>query len=106
MSYIINNSRGNVLVVIADGTINTSATSLGLVGRLTTDYGQTENENIVFLLENFAKVLRKRENYLSKQLTARQNTSGSRFRSQHTLRTPLFEYFKRSSFKSILVLYY
>ena len=55
MSYIINNSRGNVVAVVADGTINTTATSLGLVGRSTTDYGTTENENYVFLLENFAR---------------------------------------------------
>lgn len=55
MSYIINNSRGEVLAVVADGTVNTSATSLTLVGRSVTDYGTAENENYVFLLENFAK---------------------------------------------------
>jgi hypothetical protein len=54
MSYIINNSRGQVLAVVADGTVNTSATSLSLVGRALTDYGTFENENYVFLLENFA----------------------------------------------------
>ena len=55
MSYIINNSRGNVVAVVADGTINTTSTSLGLVGRSTTEYGTQENENYVFLLENFAR---------------------------------------------------
>ena len=54
MSYIINNSRGNVIAVIADGTVNTTATDLSLVGRGLTDYGTYENENYVFLLENFA----------------------------------------------------
>lgn len=54
MAYIINNSRGEVVAVVADGTINTTSTSLGLVGRGTTDYGAQENENYVFLLENFA----------------------------------------------------
>lgn len=55
MSYIINNSRGQVVAVIPDGTINTSATSLALVGRAVNGYGESENENYVFLLENFAK---------------------------------------------------
>jgi hypothetical protein len=54
MSYIINNSRGQVLAVVADGTVNTTATDLSLVGRALTDYGTYENENYVFLLENFA----------------------------------------------------
>ena len=54
MSYIINNSRGQVIAVVADGTINTTATSLSLVGRGINGYGESENENYVFLLENFA----------------------------------------------------
>ena len=54
MSYIINNSRGQVIAVVADGTVNTSATDLTLVGRGLTDYGTYENENYIYLLENFA----------------------------------------------------
>jgi hypothetical protein len=56
MSYIINNSRGQVIAVVADGTVNTTATDLSLVGRALTDYGTFENENYVFLLENFANL--------------------------------------------------
>jgi hypothetical protein len=54
MSYIINNTRGDIVAVVADGTVNTTATDLFLVGRALTDYGTYENENYVFLLENFA----------------------------------------------------
>lgn len=54
MSYIINNSRGQLVAIVADGTVNTSATDLALVGRALTDYGAFENENYVYLLENFA----------------------------------------------------
>ena len=54
MSYVINNSRGQVIAVVADGTINQSATSLALVGRSVNNYGEYENENYVFLLENSA----------------------------------------------------
>jgi hypothetical protein len=56
MSYIINNTRGNVIAVVADGTVNTSATDLALVGRGLTEYGEYENENYVYLLENFANI--------------------------------------------------
>ena len=53
MAYTINKFNGTELVVLEDGTINTS-TSLGLVGRNYVGYGETQNENFVFLLENFA----------------------------------------------------
>jgi hypothetical protein len=53
MAYIINKYNGEQLIVLEDGTIDTS-TSLGLVGRNYVGYGETQNENFVFLLENFA----------------------------------------------------
>jgi hypothetical protein len=53
MAYTINRFNGTELVVLEDGTIDTS-TSLGLVGRNYVGYGETQNENFVFLLENFA----------------------------------------------------
>jgi len=53
MAYVINKFNGVQLVVLDDGTIDTS-TSLGLVGRNYVGYGETQNENFVFLLENFA----------------------------------------------------
>ena len=54
MSYVINNSRGQLVAVVPIGVVNTSATSLSLVGQGVTDYGTAENENYVYLLENFA----------------------------------------------------
>jgi len=54
MSYIINNSRGNIVAVVDDGTVNTTATGLALIGRSVTNYGEYQNENYVYLLENFA----------------------------------------------------
>ena len=54
MSYIINNTRGQIVAVVGDGTINTTATDLALVGRAVTNYGEFQNENYVYLLENFA----------------------------------------------------
>ena len=54
MSYIINNFRGQVVAVIPDGTVDTTSTNLQLVGRSVTDYGVAENENYVWIMENFA----------------------------------------------------
>ena len=54
MSYTINRYNGSFLVTVPDGTVNTGATSLSLVGRAVTEYGRPENENYVYLLENFA----------------------------------------------------
>ena len=54
MAYIINDTRGQIVAVIEDGTIDTTSTDLQLVGRGVTDYGTAENENLVWLLENFA----------------------------------------------------
>jgi hypothetical protein len=53
MAYTINKFSGEQLIVLEDGTIDTS-TSIGLVGRNYVGYGETQNENFVFLLENFA----------------------------------------------------
>lgn len=53
MAYQINKSDGTALVVVEDGLID-STTSLKLVGRNSVNYGETQNENFVFLLEHFA----------------------------------------------------
>jgi hypothetical protein len=53
MSYIINNSRGQVIAVVADGTVNTTSTSLTLIGKNYAGYGIFLNENYIKLLENF-----------------------------------------------------
>jgi len=54
MAYTIVNSDGTVLTTIADGTINTTSTSLGLPGRNFSGYGQTLDTNFVQHLQNFA----------------------------------------------------
>jgi hypothetical protein len=54
MAYTIVKSDGTVLTTVADGTIETTSTSLGLPGRSFSGYGQTLNTNFVHILENFA----------------------------------------------------
>jgi len=54
MAYTIVKSDGTVLTTIADGTINTSSTSLGLPGRNYAGYGQSLDTNFVHVTESFA----------------------------------------------------
>lgn len=53
MAYLINRFSGEQLVILQDGTTDTT-TSLTLVGRNSVGYGEIQNENFVFLLENFS----------------------------------------------------
>jgi hypothetical protein len=54
MAYPITTTAGATLATIADGTVNTTATSLTLIGKNYAGYGNFLNENYVKLLENFA----------------------------------------------------
>ena len=54
MSYTITKTDGTTLGTILDGTINTSFTSLTLIGRNYANYGQLIANDLVKLIENFA----------------------------------------------------
>jgi hypothetical protein len=54
MAYTILKSNGTTLTTIADGTINTTASSLGLPGRNYAGYGNVLDTNFVHVMENFA----------------------------------------------------
>lgn len=56
MTYLVNKTDGTAIQIL-DGTSNVTATSLTLIGRLATNYGESQNENFVHLLENFAYTL-------------------------------------------------
>lgn len=73
MSYFVNKSDGSVIVVL-DGTKDTTSTSLVLFGRLTTNYGDQTNENFVRLLENFSNTTSP-ANPISGQLWFDRNTN-------------------------------
>ena len=53
MAYTIFNTRNNEIAVVEDGTIDNS-TDLKLIGKNYAGYGEIQNENFVYLLENFA----------------------------------------------------
>ena len=54
MSYRINKANGDLLVDLVDGQIDVTSSSLTLVGRNYTGFGEAVNENFVKLLENFS----------------------------------------------------
>lgn len=53
MSYTINRYNGTQVAVVADGTIDATL-DLKMIGKNYAGYGEIQNENYVFLLENFA----------------------------------------------------
>lgn len=53
MPYIINRFSGTQLLSVEDGTVD-NTTDLKFVGKNYSGYGEIQNENMLFLLENFA----------------------------------------------------
>lgn len=54
MAYTILNSDGTTLILLADGQVDKSATSLTLIGKNYAAYGEELNNNLIKLLSNFA----------------------------------------------------
>jgi hypothetical protein len=54
MAYTVTTTNGTVITTVADGTVNTTSTSLTLIGKNYAGYGIFLNENYVQLLENFS----------------------------------------------------
>jgi len=54
MPYYITKTNGDALVTIEDGTVNSTATDLTLLGKNFPTYGLSLNQNFVKLLENFS----------------------------------------------------
>lgn len=52
MAYVVNRYNDSVLTVVEDYTVNTNF-DIKLIGRHYIDYGEIQNENMVFMLENF-----------------------------------------------------
>jgi hypothetical protein len=54
MAYIVNKTNGNIVAVVEDGTVDSTSSSINLVGKSTLNYGEYIAENEIFMLENFA----------------------------------------------------
>ena len=56
MAYIVNRRDGTVIATIADGTLDTKATSITLLGKGFNNYGEIIAEDYVHMIEHFAAV--------------------------------------------------
>ena len=56
MSYTFNKTDGTIVATVADGQIDQSSTSITLIGKNFSGFGEYLNENLVKMLENFASV--------------------------------------------------
>ena len=54
MPYVIKKSDGTTLLTLGDGLIDNASSSLTFVGKNVSNYGLIQNENFIYLLENFA----------------------------------------------------
>lgn len=54
MAYEIRNYDGTVFLELEDGILNNFSTSLTLIGRNSSNFGDAQNENFLHLLQNFA----------------------------------------------------
>lgn len=54
MAYVITNTRGQIVAVVEDGTVDNTATPLSIIGKNVTPFGQLAAENLIYQLENFA----------------------------------------------------
>ncbi len=55
MSYKLNKTDGTLLVDLVDGQLDTSTTDISLIGKNYSGFGESLNENLIKMLENFAK---------------------------------------------------
>ena len=54
MSYIIRKTDGSILLTLADETVDVISTSISLLGKNISNYGEYYNNSLIGLLENFA----------------------------------------------------
>ena len=54
MAYNINKTDGTILTTVPDGQVDSFSSDLTLIGKNFSGFGESLNENLVRLLENFA----------------------------------------------------
>jgi len=54
MAYTISKSNGATLITLNDGLVDSQTTSINLIGKNVSNFGDAQNENFVKLLEHFA----------------------------------------------------
>jgi hypothetical protein len=54
MTYTITNYSGTTVATVTDNTLDTTTTSIGLIGKNYPTYGTVLNDNLIYLMENFS----------------------------------------------------
>jgi hypothetical protein len=54
MAYTINKTDGTILATVADGQVDTLSSDLTLIGKNYSGFGESLNENLIKMLENFS----------------------------------------------------
>lgn len=57
MSYLVNKTDGTLIATVLDGQTDNTATSIVLIGKQVTNYGELQNENFVHIMENFSSTI-------------------------------------------------
>lgn len=60
MAYTISKSNGATLITLNDGLVDSQITSINLIGKNVSNFGDAQNENFVKLLEHFASSVQPR----------------------------------------------
>jgi microcystin-dependent protein len=68
MSYTLNQTDGVPLLVLADGIVNTDKTSISLIGKNVSNFGDAQNENFLHMLEHFSNVSQPKGDLLKGQI--------------------------------------
>lgn len=54
MAYLVNKSDGTLLTTILDGQTDSTSSSIVLIGKQVTNYGEIQNEDFIHILEHFS----------------------------------------------------
>ena len=54
MSYKLNKTDGTLLVDLVDGQLDITTTDISLIGKNYSGFGESLNENLIKMLENFS----------------------------------------------------
>ena len=78
MPYNITKSDGTIIFQLADGLVDTSHASIKFIGKNVSNYGEIQNDNLLWMLEHFARDTPP-SNYLDGQLWFDSTIGFSRF---------------------------
>jgi hypothetical protein len=95
MSYTLNQTDGTPLLILADGIVNVDKTSISLIGKNVSNFGDAQNENFLQMLEHFSNTTQPKGDLLSGQIWYNKN--------QQVLRPAFFD---GSNWRPMAVLLY